>query len=61
MNANLTRPVEDQEIRKSLFPMHPHKAPGPDGMSPFFFQTYCNVIGTDMCHAVKDFFVPKTS
>lgn len=59
MNANLTKVVENQEIRKALFFMHPHKAPGPDGMSLFFFQKYWNVVGEDVCNAVKAFFHSK--
>lgn len=36
MNVNLTRVVDGQEIRKAIFSMHPHKAPGPDAMSLYF-------------------------
>ena len=28
--------------------MHPSKSPGPDGMSPFFFQKYENIVGDDV-------------
>lgn len=59
MNANLTKHVEDQEVKIALFSMHPHKAPGPDGMSFFFFQKYWNVVGDDICCAVKVFFQSK--
>lgn len=37
MNRNLTRSVEDQEIKVALFSMNPHKSPKPDGTSRFFF------------------------
>lgn len=59
MNAHLTRAVEDQEIKHALFSMHPYKAPRPDGMPPFFFQKYWNVVGSDICIAVKSFFQCK--
>lgn len=37
MNGNLTRAAEDQEIKKALFSMHPHKPPELDGISyPLF-------------------------
>ena len=38
INRNLTRPVEENEIKIAVFSMNPNKSPGPDGMIPFFFQ-----------------------
>ena len=32
--------------------MHPSKAPGPDGMSPFFFQKFWHIVGHDVTTAV---------
>lgn len=40
MNSRLTQPVEDLEIHTALFSMNSHTAPGPDGMSPGFFQHF---------------------
>ena len=37
MNATLAQPYTKEEVRTTLFQMHPSKAPGLDGMSPFFF------------------------
>lgn len=56
MNQKLTRPVEDDEIKQALFSMDPHKAPGPNDMTPLFFQKCCHLIGNDICVAVRDFF-----
>lgn len=53
MNTRLTRQVDDQEIKSALFSMNPHKAP--DGVSPFF-QQFWNILGSDLCSAVRVFF-----
>ena len=55
MNDTLLLPIMDEEIRVALFQMHPSKSPGPDGMSPFFFQKYWSIVGADVCLAVKNF------
>lgn len=59
MNQRLTRPVDDLEIKNALFAMHPNKAPGPDGMTPLFFQKCWHLVGRDVCFAVKDFFASR--
>ena len=44
MNETLAQPYTEEEVRTSLFQMHPLKASGPDGMSPFFLSkvlAYC--------------------
>ncbi|KAM6590718.1 hypothetical protein CsatA_013323 [Cannabis sativa] len=58
--ANQVEAVEcpsREEIRKTLFAMSNHKAPGPDGMSVLFFKHYWESVGEDFCDAVADFFV----
>ena len=32
--------------------MHPSKSPGPDGMSPFFFQNFLHIVRPDVTLAV---------
>uniref|UniRef100_A0A803Q977 Endonuclease/exonuclease/phosphatase domain-containing protein n=1 Tax=Cannabis sativa TaxID=3483 RepID=A0A803Q977_CANSA len=39
-NKKLLEPVLDEEIKRALFQMHPDKSPGPDGMTPGFYQKY---------------------
>jgi len=34
--------------------MHPSKAPGLDGLNPFFYQSYWDIAGDDMTKAVMD-------
>ncbi|KAL0355533.1 UNVERIFIED_CONTAM: putative mitochondrial protein [Sesamum radiatum] len=55
VNNELTRPFTPDEITSALLQMHPFKSPGPDGMSPFFFQKYWNIVGVDICNCVLDF------
>ncbi|KAL0298757.1 UNVERIFIED_CONTAM: hypothetical protein Sradi_6535500 [Sesamum radiatum] len=40
MNDGLIRPFTLNEITRALHQMHLLKYPGPDGMSPIFFQKY---------------------
>lgn len=44
INQDLIKEVDDEEIKNVVFAMHPLKAPGIDGMTPLFFQTYWNIL-----------------
>ena len=44
-------PYTGDEVR-TLFQMHPSKAPGPDGMSPFFFQKFWSIVGHDVTSVI---------
>ena len=39
-NRDLLQPITEKEVKCALFQMHPDKAPGPDGMTPTFFQKH---------------------
>jgi hypothetical protein len=52
MNRHLLSPFTALEVQQAVFQMHPSKAPGPDGMSSFFFQKYWFIIGQDVVLAV---------
>ena len=52
MNNALLQRYTPDEVRQALFQMHPSKSPGPDGMSPFFFQKYWNIVGSDVTEAI---------
>ena len=52
MNTTLLEPYISDEVRRALFQMHPSKAPGPNGMSPFFFQKFWSIVGHDVTSAI---------
>ncbi|KAL8111888.1 hypothetical protein AgCh_019551 [Apium graveolens] len=43
-------------MRVAIFYMHPDKAPGPDGMTPAFFQKNWAVVGREVVTMTKEFF-----
>ena len=55
MNQILLRMATEEEVRLALFMMHPEKAPGPDGMTAFFFQHSWHVIKKDVVEMVNNF------
>lgn len=52
MNHGLTMPFVGDEVRTTLFQMHPLKSPKPNGMSPFFSQKFWHIVGGDVTEAV---------
>lgn len=55
-NVQLMKEITEGEVREAIFHMHPDKAPGPDGMTPAFFQKHWNVVGKDVIKMTRDFF-----
>lgn len=55
MNRKLVGPVSMGEVRSALFQIDPSSAPGPDGMTAAFFQTYWDVVGFDITSAISSF------
>lgn len=55
-NLKLLKEITDEEDRDALFQMHPDKAPGPDGMTPAFFQKHWKVVGEDVIKMTRNFF-----
>ncbi|CAA7056111.1 unnamed protein product [Microthlaspi erraticum] len=56
MNAALTRPISDTEIKEVVFSIGPDKAPGIDGFTASFYRHFWEEIGSDVCLLVKRFF-----
>ncbi|KAL0444326.1 UNVERIFIED_CONTAM: putative mitochondrial protein [Sesamum latifolium] len=52
MNDQLRQPFTSTEVKHTLFGMFPYKSPGPDGMSPVFFQKFWSIVGVDVSNSV---------
>ncbi|KAL9670606.1 hypothetical protein QQ045_008160 [Rhodiola kirilowii] len=52
MNAMLTAPFTEGEVKRALFQMHPTKAPGLDGFPALFYQSNWNTLGHDIVKEV---------
>ena len=55
MNVEQTRVYMAQEVRLALKQMYPLKAPGLDGMPPFFFKHFWSMVGNTVTKTVLDF------
>ena len=52
----MAREVLDSEIKGAMFSIGNDKAPGPDGFTSVFSKKAWEVVGGDVCKAVRDFF-----
>lgn len=55
-NVELLKQVYEAEVKEALFQMNPDKAPGPDGMTPAFYQKHWAIVGKDIVGMVRKFF-----
>lgn len=55
-NEELLQPISNAEVKTALFQVHLDKSPGPDGMTPGFYQKHWSIVGPDVVNLVKDFF-----
>lgn len=55
-NEMLLEAVTEKEVKAALFSMHPDKSPGPDGMSPGFYQKCWSIVKGDVISIVQKFF-----
>lgn len=56
MNDRLTSIPTKEEIKTALFSINAKKAPGPDGFSASFFQSFWNTLGDDLAKEIQCFF-----
>ncbi|XP_030501175.2 uncharacterized protein LOC115716504 [Cannabis sativa] len=54
-NEDLMMPVTREEVKCAVFQMHPDKSPGPDGMTPAFFQKSWSIVGDEVVRLVQNF------
>ncbi|GKC75375.1 ribonuclease H-like domain-containing protein, partial [Tanacetum coccineum] len=54
--AKMITNVPDKEIKQAMFDINDSKAPDPDGFRAAFFKKSWEVIGADVCNAVREFF-----
>eukprot|EP00253_Pinus_taeda_P002867 PITA_02867 len=55
MNLQLEAKVTMDEFKAALFSMDPDKAPGPDGFSTRFLQSYWHIVGKDLLKMIQKF------
>jgi hypothetical protein len=54
VNNNLTKVVNQQEIKEALDQMSPDKAPGPDGFTSRFYQHSWDIIKSDFTKLIRN-------
>ncbi|CAA0813521.1 Unknown protein, partial [Striga hermonthica] len=48
MNLQLLKTVDEEEIKATLFSLHPEKTPGEDGMTALFYQSFWKIIKPEL-------------
>ncbi|GJW34908.1 hypothetical protein Tco_0057828, partial [Tanacetum coccineum] len=56
VNSSMVRTVSDLEIKAAMFDIGDDRAPGPDGFTAAFFKKAWDIVGLEVCEAIKDFF-----
>ncbi|GKA77311.1 hypothetical protein Tco_0783772, partial [Tanacetum coccineum] len=54
--AKMVIDVTDKEIKEAMFDIGENKAPGLDGFTSAFFKHSWEIIGKEVCQAIKEFF-----
>ncbi|KAL8093405.1 hypothetical protein AgCh_035325 [Apium graveolens] len=58
-NCELQKPITHEEVKKALFEIYPEKSPGPDGLNPGFYQSYWEIVGSDMVEFCQKYFTTE--
>nr|XP_048333636.1 uncharacterized protein LOC125423443 [Ziziphus jujuba var. spinosa] len=58
-NSRLMAIPLEEEIRKTVWELHPLKAPGPDGFSGIFYKSYWRIVKTQLIDMVQEIFRTK--
>ncbi|XP_074378461.1 uncharacterized protein LOC141719998 [Apium graveolens] len=59
-NEDLIAPITVEEVKNTVFSMHPDKSPGPDGFNPAFFRSFWSVVGVDVVRFCQVFMTTGT-
>ncbi|GKF72751.1 hypothetical protein Tco_0208865, partial [Tanacetum coccineum] len=54
---SMVRDITNNEIKNAMFNVGDDRAPRPDGYASTFFKKGWDVVGDDVCNAVRDFFL----
>ena len=55
MNEQLAKPFGVEEIKVAIHQLFSNKIPGPDGMSPVFYQMFWYVVGDNVVICILNF------
>ena len=56
MNDSLCQIPNEEEVRQATFAIHADKAPGADGFSSSFYQSFWSLLGHDIYREIRSFF-----
>lgn len=56
MNEELCCIPNEEEVRRAMFAVHADKAPGVDGFSAGFYQSFWSTLGPDVYREIRNFF-----
>ena len=56
INQVLDAVPSETEVRDAIFAINPDKAPGPDGFSAGFYQSFWSTLGPDIYREIRNFF-----
>lgn len=56
-NSMLEQVPTDSEIKSAVWQLDPNSSPGPDGFDGAFFRACWDIVGWDVCSAIKEFYL----